>query len=222
MSATSTIPIAAGLADVAVTQVTNLARPGGNLTGVSPYVESEFEGKRLALLKEAVPSVSRVAAISMQTEGYDVWRSKLREYAGKLGISLIDVVLRDATPLEIERGFAELAQHRPDAMLLSPEVAFIGQARLILRLADENRLPAMYPYAVYTEFGGLMTYTMDPGELGRQLAEDVHRLLHGAKPGDIPIYQATRFRLTINLKTATALGLTVPQALLARADEVIE
>jgi ABC-type uncharacterized transport system substrate-binding protein len=224
MSATRTIPIVAAMADpVFLRLVTNLAHPGGNLTGVSTWAGVEVEGKRLELLKEAVPSASRLAVLSLRAEPLSqLWRPKWREYAAKLRLSLIEVLLNDATPQEIARGFAELARRPPDAMMLGPDTALIGQARLIIRLAQENRLPAMYPYAAYSEVGGLMTYTFDPAELGRQLADDVHRILHGAKPGDIPFYQPTRFKLTINLKAAQAIGLAFPPDILERADAVIQ
>jgi putative ABC transport system substrate-binding protein len=221
---TRTIPIVAFMANpVFVGSVGNLARPGGNLTGVSINAGIEIEGKRLELLKEAVPRASRVAVLNTRAEPlYARWRLKLREYARKLGLSLDEVPLRDPSPAEIERGFAELAKSRPDGLLLGPEPAFSLHARLIIRMAQESRLPAIYPYPVYAEEGGLITYTYDPAELGRRVADDVHQVLHGAKPGDIPIYQPTRFKLTIDLKAARAIGLAVPPAILARADEVIE
>ncbi len=125
----------------------------------------------------------------------------VREYAAKLGMSLIEVLLPNASPQEIERGFAELAEHHADAMLLSPAGALTEHAR------QEYRLPAMYHLPLHATLGGLMTYTYDPDEMGRQLADDVHRILQGAKPADIPIYQPTRFKLTINLNAAKAIGL---------------
>jgi ABC-type uncharacterized transport system substrate-binding protein len=224
LSETRTIPIVAFLANPELYgSVENFARPGGNLTGVNIYAGIEIEGKRLALLKEAIPSASRVAVLNTRAEpAYPLWRPKLFEYAGQLGLSLIEVLLSDPSALEIERSFAELAGQNADALILGPEPALSVHARLIVRSAEHNRLPTMYPYQSYAEADGLMTYTYDPAELGRQVAADVHAVLHGAKPGDIPIYQATRYKFIINLKTAKALDLTVPQSLLARADEVIE
>jgi putative ABC transport system substrate-binding protein len=225
ISETHTIPIVAILGDpVAAGLVTSLALPGGNLTGPSTYAGIEVEGKRMALLKEAVPSAKRVAMLGTQILAGDVYApawSNRREYAAKLGISLVEALLRDATPQEIKRGFAEL-MHDSDAMLLVAEGVFNPQARLIIQLAQENRLPAMYPFGFYTELGGLMAYTPDFAEVERQLADYAHRILHGAWPGDIPINQATRFKFEINLQAAKALGLTVPPSLLARADEIIE
>jgi putative ABC transport system substrate-binding protein len=223
-SATRTIPIVAQMGDPLILGwVTNLARPGGNLTGVSIYAGFELVGKRLEILKEAIPSASRVAVVNTQAQGLDApWRPMLRGFAAKLGISLLEVALRDATPPEIERGFSELARQRPDGMLLGAEGAFTAQARLIVQLAEENRLPTIYGLPIFNDVGGLMAYTFDRRELTRQVAGDVHRILDGAKPGDIPIYQATRFKLVINLKAARTIGLTIPGALLARADEMIE
>lgn len=225
VSETHTIPIVAVLGDaLALGLVTSLARPGGNLTGPSTYAGIEVEGKRMELLKEAVPSAKRVAMMGTQVLAGDVYAaawSKRREYAAKLGISLVEALLRNATPQEIERGFGELMRDS-DAMLMGPEGVFTPQARLIIQLAQEHRLPAMYPAGFYTELGGLMAYTPDFAEVGRQLADYVHRILHGEWPGDIPINQATRFKLKINLKAARAISLTVPQSILARADEVIE
>jgi len=153
---------------------------------------------------------------------YREWQPKLHEYAEKLQLSLTEVLLRDPSPPEIERGFAELARNRPDGLLLGPEPAFVKHAALITQWAEQTRLPAIYPYTAYAEHGGLMTYTYDPPELARQLADNVHRVLHGAKPGDIPIYQATRFKFIVNLNAAKDIGFTFPPMVLARADEVIE
>jgi putative ABC transport system substrate-binding protein len=126
------------------------------------------------------------------------------------------------TPSEIERIFAAIEQQRPDAVLVSGEGDLYANRQLIAELAEKNRLPVMCPYRDYVEAGGLMAYAVDLAELLRRMADDVHQILKGAKPGDIPIYQATKFELLINLKTAKALGIEVPPTLLARADEVIE
>jgi putative ABC transport system substrate-binding protein len=161
----------------------------------------------------------------LNTRREPVWEKsqpKLHDYAEKLGMSLSEVLLRDPSPLEIERGFAELARNRPDVLLLGSEPALGVHAQLIIGLAQQGRLPAIYPYASYSDRGGLMTYTFDTTDLARQIAIDVHRILRGEKPGDIPIYQATRFKLTLNLSTAKAIGLTFPPSMLAAADEVIE
>lgn len=146
----------------------------------------------------------------------------LRDADGRLGISLIWIFPREGTPAEFERVFAEMAYHRPDAVLVSGEGDQYAHRQLIVELAAKNRLPAMYPIGGYAEVGGLMAYVADIAEGRHRLADDVHQILRGAKPGDIPIYQATKFNLSINLKTANALDLTIPQSLIDRADAVIE
>jgi putative tryptophan/tyrosine transport system substrate-binding protein len=146
----------------------------------------------------------------------------LREVGGRLGISLVFMLPQQGSPSEIGRVFAAMAQERPDAVLVSGEGDLYAHRQLIAELAEKNRLPAMCPYRDYVEAGGLIAYAVDLAELLRRMADDVHQILKGAKPGDIPIYQATKFELLINLKTAKTLGLEVPPMLLARADEVIE
>jgi putative ABC transport system substrate-binding protein len=146
----------------------------------------------------------------------------LREVSGRLGISLVFMLPQEGTPSEIGRVFAAMAQERPDAVLVSGEGDLYAHRQLIAELAEKNRLPAMCPYRDYVEAGGLMAYAVDLAELLRRMADDVHQILKGAKPGDIPIYQATKFQLLINLKTAKALELTIPLTLIGRADEVIE
>ena len=126
------------------------------------------------------------------------------------------------TTSEIEGVFAAMAQQRPDAVLVSGEGDLYAHRQLIAELAEKHGLPAMCPYRDYVEAGGLMAYTVDLAELLTRMAQDVHQILNGAKPGDIPIYQPTKFELLINLKTAKALGLTIPSELLAHAAEVIE
>jgi putative ABC transport system substrate-binding protein len=146
----------------------------------------------------------------------------LRDSAGRLGISLSSTLPQNGTAAEIERVFAEMGRQRPDAVLISGEGDLYANRQLIAELTRTNRLPAMSPYRDYVDAGGLMAYTVDLAELLRRMADDVHKILHGASLGDIPIYQATTFQLLINLNAARALGLTMPPALLARADEVIE
>ena len=143
----------------------------------------------------------------------------MRDTASGLGISLIDVSLPDLDPSAIRRAFAEMPQQQLDALLVGQLLYRYRQ--LIPELADQARLPAIYPYREFVEAGGLIAYAPDFTELARRFAQQVHEILNGAKPGDIPIYQPTKFELVINLKTAKALGLTIPLSLLARA-EVIE
>jgi putative tryptophan/tyrosine transport system substrate-binding protein len=200
---------------------TSLARPGGNVTGVTVYVGHEIWGKRLQILKEAVPSVSKVGFLEMRTD-WAVNEEQLREAGRQLGISIIGMPLQESAPSEYRRVFSEIAQGRADAIIVSADGALVPYRQLIVELAERNRFPAMYSWRDYVEAGGLMAYEVDPSELGRRIADDVHEILSGAKPGDIPIYQPTKFDFAINLKTAKALGLTISPLLLAQADEVIE
>ena len=221
-AATSTIPIVASGADISLGFVPSLARPAGNITGVT-VTGYEIYGKRLQILKEAVPSASKVALLDMPT-GADGQqrREALREASRLLGISLTDIVLQESTPSEYQRVFAEIPKDRPDAMIVSGISELFPYRQLIAELAEKSRLPAMYPFRDYVEVGGLMAYGTDLAELWRRLADDVHQVLNGAKPGDIPVYQPTKFEFLLNLKAAKALGLTIPPAVLASADEVIE
>jgi putative tryptophan/tyrosine transport system substrate-binding protein len=222
-AATSTIPVVAFMLDpLHAGLVTSLGRPGGNLTGITLDAGIEIWGKRLQLLKEAIPSTTKAAFLGMR-EGWEGSSGQaLREAGDRLGISLVFMLPQQGTPSEIERVFAAMEQQRPDAVLVSGEGDLYANRQLIAELAEKNRLPAICPYRDYVEAGGLMAYAVDLAELLRRMADDVHQILKGAKPGDIPIYQATKFELLINLKTAKTLGLTLPSALLARADEVIE
>jgi putative ABC transport system substrate-binding protein len=139
-----------------------------------------------------------------------------------LAISLIPMLLQQSTPSEYQRVFAEIAQDRPDAMIVSGIAELYPYRQLIVELVEKSRLPAMYPYRDYAEAGGLMAYGTDLVELWRRIADDLHQVLNGVKPADIPIYQSTKFEFLINLNTAKTLGLILPPALLAQADEVIE
>jgi putative tryptophan/tyrosine transport system substrate-binding protein len=222
-AATSTIPVVAFMLDpLKAGLVTSLARPGGNLTGITLDPGVDIWGKRLQMLKEAVPSTAKAAFLGMR-EGWEGSSGQtLRDAAGRLGISLVFMLPEKGTPSEIERVFAAMEQQRPDAVLVSGEGDLYANRQLIAQLAQEKRLPAMCPYRDYVEAGALMGYAVDLAELLRRRADDVHQILKGAKPGNIPIYQPTKFELLINLKTAKALGLTLPPALLATAAEMIE
>jgi putative tryptophan/tyrosine transport system substrate-binding protein len=220
-AANDAIPIVWVGADPIPRLVTSLARPGGNITGVTVRAESEIGGKRLQILKEAVPSASRVAYLDMRA----YWEGDARpllEPSRQLQISLTGMQLEESTSSEVQRVFAEIAQNRPDAIMVDGRAELTAHYRSIVELANKSRLPAMYPYRDYVEAGGLMAYAVDLGELGQWVANDVHEILNGAKPADIPIYRPTKYELVVNLKTAEALGLTIPQLLLGRADEIIE
>jgi putative ABC transport system substrate-binding protein len=132
------------------------------------------------------------------------------------------MLLQESTPTELRRVFAEIAQDRPDAIIVHGRADLTAYHQLIVELVNKSRLPAMYPWRDYAEAGGLIAYGGDLSEVGRRMADDVHEILNGTKPGDIPIYQPTKYELVINLKAAKALDLTLPPTLLAAADEVIE
>jgi putative ABC transport system substrate-binding protein len=221
--ATSTIPIIAFMLDpLKAGVVTNLARPGGNLTGITLDPGIEIWWKRLEMLKQAIPATAKASFLGMR----DGWEGPsgqfLRDASDRLGISLISTIPSTGTISEFERIFLAMAQEGTDAVLVSGEGDLYAHRQLIVELAEKHRLPTMCPYRDYVDAGGLMAYTVDLAELLRRLAGDVHQVLNGATPGDIPIYQPTKFELLINLRTAKALGLHLPPALLSRADEVID
>jgi len=224
-AATGTIPIVwIGVDPIEFGFATSLARPGGNLTGVSLY-DVEFYAKRLQILKEAAPSASKVAYLTMRRTweaARQAYQPAYQQASQRLQISLMPMLLQEATPPEIEHVFAEIAPNPPDAIMVADIGELIPYRQLIVGLVEKNRLPAMYGLREFVEAGGLLAYEADFGEAARRMADDVHEILNGAKPGDIPIYQSTRFALVINLKAANELGLTIPPTLLGTADEVIE
>jgi putative tryptophan/tyrosine transport system substrate-binding protein len=222
---TQTIPIVASGTYTGSGVVPNLARPGGNVTGVR-VEEPEIWGKRLQILKEAIPSASNIAYLDIRilwesASGRRV-REELRKASQILEITLTDMLVEESTASEYQRVFREIASHPPDAIIVSSTSELFVYRKLIVDLAEKSRLPAMYSARDYVEAGGLMAYETDLAELFRRMADDVHQILNGAKPGDIPIYQPTKFALVINQNAARALGLTIPPTLLATADEVIE
>ena len=220
---TSTIPIVAFMLDpLHAGLVTSLNRPGGNLTGITLDAGIEVWGKRLQVLKEAIPSTAKAVFLGMRGGWEGPAGQYLREAATELGISLTFNFPENGTTSEIERVFNEMEQQRPDAVLVSGEGDLYAHRQLIAKLAEKKRLPTMCPYRDNVEAGALMGYAVDLAELLKRMADDVHRVLNGANPGDIPIYQPIKFQLLINLKTVKALRITLPPTLLARADEVIE
>ena len=221
-AASSAIPIVwIGVEGIQDGLAASLAHPGGNLTGVD-LNDYELWGKRLQILKEAVPSASKIAFLLLRDTWESVWGQRLRDISRRLEIALIGMPLNESTPSEYQRVFAEIAQQHPNAIIVHDRGDLLNHRQLIVELAEKSRLPAIYGYREYVEAGGLMAYEADFGEAGRRMADDVHEILNGAKPGDIPIYQATKFHFVVNLKAAKAVGLTLPPALLAAADEVIE
>jgi putative tryptophan/tyrosine transport system substrate-binding protein len=223
--ATRTIPIVFTWAadPVGSGLVTSLARPGGNITGLS-FLAADLVGKRLELLKQAVPGVSRVAALWHPGDYVERMEKDMltaADHAARaLGLQLQVVEARG--PEDFDRAFSDMTRARADAVTVqSTNIFFIERTRLV-DLAAKNRLPAMYLSREFVDAGGLMSYGPNVADLHRRAATYVDKILKGAKPGDLPVEQPTKFELVINLKTANALGLTVPPAILARADEVIE
>jgi putative ABC transport system substrate-binding protein len=221
--ATRTIPIVmAGVSDPLESGlVASLARPGANITGTSSMT-AEVVGKSLELLKEAVPKISRVAVL-WNPDNAVFQAQMLRETevaAALLGVQLQTFGVRG--PGELDRAFAAITRERVDALLvLADPILALHQAQIV-DFAQKSRLPAMYGIKDYAAAGGLMTYAASMGDQFRRAATYVDKILKGAKPADLPVEQPTKFEFVINLKTAKALGLTIPLPLLGRADEVIE
>ena len=221
LQATRTIPIVmANVPDpVGAGWVQSLARPGGNATGFTNF-EYSLGGKWVELLKQVAPSITRAAVLRSSTSVAGVGQfAAIQSGAHSLGVELTPVGVRDAD--EIERGVAEFARSGNGGLIVSAG----GQGphrKLIIALAARLRLPAIYPYRYYAVDGGLISYGPNTVDLFRRAAGYVDRILKGEKPADLPVQAPTKYELVINLKTAKALGLTVPDSLLARTDEVIE
>ena len=203
--------------------VTSLARPGGNVTGLS-NVAPQLVGKGLELLKQTVPGVSRVAVLwESGATGERADRATLAEaeVAGRaLGVQLQFVEVRG--PADFDRAFSDMTKRRAGALTVFPGAMLFGERKQLTELATKNRLATVYPWREYVDAGGLMSYGPDLADSYRRAAGYVAKILKGAKPGDLPVEQPTKFELVINLTTAKALGIEVPPTLLARADEVIE
>ena len=220
--ATNTIPIVMGmLADPQESEfVASLARPGGNLTGVSALAEG-YSAKWLELLKEAVPRASRVAVLSSPTNpSHPGFRRETQAAAKVLKATLLFREVRDAD--ELAGAFAAATKDRANGLVVLPDAIAFAHRTRIVELAAKHRLPAMYPYREFVEAGGLMAYGSSLADMFRRSALYVDKILKGAKPGDLPVEQTARFELAINLKTAKALGLTIPPFVLVRADQVIQ
>jgi putative ABC transport system substrate-binding protein len=225
--ATKTIPIVCPSFADPVTDglVTSLARPGGNVTGLS-NIAPGLVGKRLELLTQAVPGVSRVAVLwhshpGAYSERTDKNMRKEAEVAARaLGVRLQFVGARGAA--DLDRAFSEMTRARAGGLTVLGGVMFVNEGRRLVDLAAKNRLPAMYHVRAIVDDGGLMSYGADQADMWRRATTYVDKILKGAKPADLPVEQPTKFELVINLKTAKTLGLTIPQTLLLRADQVIE
>jgi putative ABC transport system substrate-binding protein len=222
--ATTTIPIVTMMFDpIAQGLVTSIARPGGNITGVTIAGGFEIIGKRLGLLVEAMPKLSTIGYLASRPFWEDTRGAAARDAARRAGITLSPAVLGTAfNEAEYQRIFTSLEQDRADALMLSEEPEHSTYRPTIVELAAKGRIPTIYPLREFVELGGLMAYSVDIADVFRRFANLIDKVLKGANPGDIPFYQPTKFELSINLKTAKALGLEMPAMLLGRADEVIE
>ena len=223
--ATKTIPIVFTAASDPVPDglVTSLARPGGNVTGLAS-LSPELVGKGLEQLKQAVPRVSRVAVLWPPGGlGERTEKDMLKEAdaAGRaLGLRLQVVEARG--PADLDRAFSDMARASAGALTVLPSSMFLSERRRLVDLAARNRLPAVYPQREFVYAGGLLSYGPNVADLFRRAATYVDRILKGANPADLPVEQPTKFELVINLKTAKALGLTIPPSVIQRADQVIE
>ena len=223
--ATSVIPIVVGSMGDPVQDglVASLSRPGGNLTGTT-FLGPELVPKRLALLKELMPAVSEIAVLwhpgAFSEETTSGMLKQVTETAGGLGLRLQLVEAR--SPDELERAFSEMAKAHAHALFEFPSTMLYQARRRIVDLAAQYRLPAMYNAREFVEVGGLISYGASVPELTRRTAIYADKILKGAKPSDLPVEQPTKFELAVNLKTAKALGIEVPPALLSTAEAVIE
>jgi ABC-type uncharacterized transport system substrate-binding protein len=223
--ATTTIPIvASSMGDpVGDGLVASLARPGGNITGTT-FLGPELVPKRLELLKEALPKVTRVAALLHPGAfGERTMRDMVKDTeaaARTLGVQLEVVEVHG--PDEFDGAFSLMARQHADALIVFASVMLFSERRRIVALAAKSRLPAMFNNRESVEIGGLISYGVSLTDLSRRAATYVDKILRGAKPADLPVEQPTKFELVINLKTAKALGLTIPPSLLQRADEIIQ
>jgi ABC-type uncharacterized transport system substrate-binding protein len=200
--------------------VPSLAHPDGNVTGVS-FLAAELEPKRLELLKESMPNRSRVGVLWNPTNPYNVIATKNAQRAAPaLGLSLELVPVRSAD--DLDRAFATLARFHPEATLVIADQVLLSQRQRIAEYMTRNRLPIVSSYREHVDAGGLLSYATNSYESFRLVATFVDKILKGAKPADLPVEQPTKFELVVNMKTAKALGLTIPPSLLLRADHVIE
>jgi putative ABC transport system substrate-binding protein len=222
-AATTTIPIifSVGEDPVKLGVVASLAHPGGNATGVN-MMSQEVDAKRLGLLHELAPNAARIAVLVNPANAAvaEVTLRDISEAARVIGLQI--QVLNASTSREIEGAFATLVRDRADALFVGPDAYFISRDVQFATLAARYRIPAAYPYREIVEAGGLMSYDTDRADTYRQVGVYVGRILKGENPADLPVQQMSKFELVINLKTAKALGLSVPNSMQLLADEVIE
>ena len=219
--ATSTIPIvfAVDYDPVGTGHAAALARPGGNMTGLS-LMQTELGAKQLQLLKEIVPRVTRIAVLwNPATSAHGLELKAVEAAAQTLAVQL--QALPVGSPKEFETAFAAMTQEHSGALVVFNASVFFAEKKRLADLAVKHRLPAMFTAREYAAAGGLLSYAPDFADLFRRSATYVDKILKGAKPADLPVEQATKFEVVVNLKTAKALGITIPQSILVRADEVI-
>jgi len=220
--ATPTIPIvmATSLDALGEGFVANLAHPGGNVTGMTFFAGPEVAGKQLELLKMAIPTAARIAVLTNPNNGAVPTFIRETQVAGRaFGLQVQTVEAR--SPDQLDAAFASMTRERASALLVVSDSLFYGLRRRIVDLAAKSMLPSMYSQKEFVDAGGLMSYGANLPDMYRRAATHVDKILKGTKPGDIPVEQPTTFELVINVKTAKALGLTIPPSLLQRADEVI-
>jgi putative ABC transport system substrate-binding protein len=220
--ATSTVPIVMVAASdpVGARLVASLAHPGGNITGLS-LLAPELSAKRLDLLTQVVSPLTRVAVPwNLDNEGMALRFRETQTASRVLGVSIQSVGVR--TPGDFDGAFATITRERPQGLLVMADTVTLGQRKRTADFAASHRIPAIYEQRDFVDVGGLMSYGIDIADHYRRAASVVDRVLKGTKPGDLPIEQPTKFELVINMKTAKAVGLTIPQTLLLRADQVIE
>jgi putative ABC transport system substrate-binding protein len=200
--------------------VASLARPGGNVTGLSLTAGTTLSEKWVEILKETFPNVANVAVLAGTTSSSGAYMDRVSSAANSLGIKLRYFTAGDSDG--VDRALRAVGEIKPDGLIVESDALLVSNRSRIIAFAAEQRLPAVYGNLDYMPDGGLMAYYTSIFDTWRQLAKYVDRILKGAKPGDLPVAQATKFELVINLKTAKAAGLTIPEAILLRADKVIE
>ena len=219
--ATQSIPIVTAIAGdpVATGLVASLAQPGGNVTGLSTLA-TELEGKRLELFKQAVPTLSRVVALLNPANPFTTisWQA-IAPAAAALGVQLQPVEVRG--PTDLDRAFATIKEARPDGLIIVPDRFLLTYRAAIVQFMAAHRLPGIFPFREFVQEGGLLAYGPDYTDMYRRAATYVAKILRGATPADLPMEQPTKFELVVNLKTAEALGITLPPVVLFQADEVI-
>ena len=219
--ATRTIPIVIGAVYDPVGQgfVASLGRPGGNITGLSVQFEDTIP-KLLELISAVVPATTKIVVLKTVDPSHDNFVARISALARPLHIRIVSIEVR--APAELESAFARIGEVRDESMVVLPHPLFNTRAEVVVRLAAARRVPAIYPFRSFAEVGGLMSLGVDLLDSFRRAAYFVDRILKGSKPGDLPVEQPTKIDLVVNLKTAKALGLTIPPSVLLRADEVIQ